>query len=119
MCGTDGVTYDNICVIQSQAVTRMDYWGDCGSENGCSLDEHCKRVRDTSRCLHNSTNCRHLVQPEDGCCLICVCVCDMRVCDVCVTCVCVRVCTCACVCVMLEDYSTVPQSRGVSDSGSG
>ncbi len=109
MCGTDGVTYDNICVMQSQAVTRMDY-GDCGSENGRSLDEHCERVRDTSRCLHNSTNCRHLVQPEDGCCPVCgevfnttdtppyLCVVTTAGVLVCMR-ACVRMCVCVHVCV--------------------
>ena len=70
VCGGDGVTYKNLCVLQSQANTRLDYRGECGGRN-VSREQHCQNIRNSNRCIHNSNNCQQLVQPGDGCCPIC------------------------------------------------
>lgn len=70
VCGGDGVTYDSICVLRSRATTRLDYMGECGG-GGMTREQHCQAIRNSMRCLHNSSNCQRLVQPRVGCCPVC------------------------------------------------
>ena len=73
MCGTDGVTYDNICALRSTAANvRADYMGECvDPTEGETVEAVCERVRQDDRCTYNSDNCDFPVEPEDGCCPIC------------------------------------------------
>ena len=75
VCGTDGVTYENVCVLRSQSGNaRMDYYGECDvdEEDPQETPEGvCQRVSRVRRCVYNISNCRHLVRPEEGCCALC------------------------------------------------
>ena len=72
VCGTDGLTYENICILRStSANTRLDYRGPCAGTTGETMEAICERVVGENRCAYNSTNCQFLVMPEDGCCPIC------------------------------------------------
>ena len=71
MCGTDGATYENICVLRSlSSNARVDYRGGCIDING-TVDEYCQAVLDQGLCPYTSENCNNLVQPSSGCCPIC------------------------------------------------
>ena len=71
VCGTDGVTYENVCVLRAQSANaRVDFLGGCEEQNG-SPNEYCSRVSRAGRCIFNSSNCRHLIRPEEGCCALC------------------------------------------------
>ena len=75
VCGTDGVTYENDCVLRSQSGNaRVDYYGECDvdEEDPQETPEGvCQRVSRVRRCIYNISNCRHLVRPEEGCCALC------------------------------------------------
>ena len=72
VCGTDGVTYDNICALRSVASNvRLDYRGECLNEEGIPVEDTCTQVMERQLCKFNSGNCKALVQPADGCCPIC------------------------------------------------
>jgi hypothetical protein len=49
----------------------MDYDGECEEAPGESPDQICQRVSQAQRCIYNSSNCRHLVRSEEGCCALC------------------------------------------------
>lgn len=81
----DGVTYDNICELRSQASgVRVDYRGECDDDSDTSVDDVCRRVRASGRCAFNADNCDYLVRPEDGCCPVCGELCHRRavLCDI-------------------------------------
>ena len=69
VCGSDGVTYPNSCVLESTSSARVDYPGEC--VDGNSAEEICIMVLMEGLCVVNSTNCDRLVIPQDGCCPIC------------------------------------------------
>ena len=70
--GSDGVTYDNVCTLRAQSANaRVDYGGECEELSGESPEKICVRVSQVKRCIYNSSNCRHLVRPEEGCCALC------------------------------------------------
>ena len=69
VCGTDGLTYNNLCELQNQAAVRVDYPGTCVA-NGTNLEVLCEQVISEGRCTIKE-NCRKVVLPEDGCCPIC------------------------------------------------
>lgn len=74
VCGTDRVTYSNICELRSQSGNaRMDHMGRCdeGSNRTETVDDMCDRVRRSGRCAYTRENCSHRVQPEEGCCPVC------------------------------------------------
>ena len=76
MCGTDGVTYENICVQRTRSGNaRVDYRGPCVDDdddnNNRTRDDICKIVRRKGLCTYNSNNCRYLVRPVLGCCPVC------------------------------------------------
>lgn len=51
-------------------MTRVDYLGACEID-GSSAEEICSKVTQEGRCQVNSDNCKHPVQPDDGCCPVC------------------------------------------------
>ena len=72
VCGTDIVTYDNICILRStSASVRLDFKGECLGQEGDSVEDICNLVARSGVCQHNTTNCKNLVQPIDGCCPVC------------------------------------------------
>jgi hypothetical protein len=70
VCGSDGLTYSNVCELENQASVRVDYRGQCVS-NASSLEELCEQVTSGGRCQASQRNCSRLVFPEDGCCPVC------------------------------------------------
>lgn len=72
VCGTDGVTYDNICELRNSANVRADYRGACKEDvaNG-TVKEKCVQLRKSRRCAEIPAACTVRVIPEDGCCPIC------------------------------------------------
>lgn len=72
VCGTDGVTYENICVLRSlSANARVDYRGECISDDELTVEEYCQAVIDQDFCQYSTENCDQLVQPSVGCCPVC------------------------------------------------
>ena len=72
VCGTDGETYSNICELRAQSANaRVDYHGECiETANGTVEGNRCQRVRASGKCQDDS-DCKTVIQPEDGCCPIC------------------------------------------------
>ena len=73
VCGTDGVTYNSTCSMRSlSANTRVDYLGECLklSQNN-TIENICESVQEQGKCPHNSTTCRRLAEPQEGCCPVC------------------------------------------------
>ena len=68
MCGTDGATYENVCVLRSlSANARVDYRGECIDING-TVDKYCQAVLDQGLCPYIyqrtvTTLCSH---PQDA-----------------------------------------------------
>ena len=72
VCGTDGVTYENVCVLRAQSANaRVDFLGACEEGTGRTPEEYCTMVSRARRCIFDTSNCRHLVRPEEGCCALC------------------------------------------------
>ena len=66
------MTYDNVCVLRAQSSNaRVDYSGGCVESSGANREEICGRVDRLGRCRFNTSNCRSLVSPEEGCCPLC------------------------------------------------
>ena len=63
MCGTDGLTYENICTLRSQLGVHLDYEAQCVS---CDLV-----VGDDILCEFDSLNCEVLAESDGACCPIC------------------------------------------------
>lgn len=72
VCGTDGVTYSNICELQAQSANaRVDYRGECTETTTDGLlGARCKKVRANGKCMDVS-DCKTVIRPRDGCCPIC------------------------------------------------
>ena len=90
MCGTDGVTYPNKCVLYTISPNvRIDYKGKiveilipqhlliCTYIGTClepqmkeTVESYCKRVQKGSHCKI-PTKCKKVIKPTDGCCPIC------------------------------------------------
>ena len=73
MCGSDGVNYDNVCVLRSQSGgARVDYRGECvEGTNEQSVSRICEMVESRGLCADRNSTCRRLVRPSVGCCPVC------------------------------------------------
>ena len=72
VCGTDGVTYENICELRTQSNNaRLDYRGRCVDDDDSTAGQVCRRVIMSGRCRFNTSNCPCLVRPVVGCCPVC------------------------------------------------
>ena len=72
VCGSDGVTYNNVCELRSQSANALvDYYGQCEDQPGDTPEEVCTRVSRLRTCIYNTSNCKRLVKPEQGCCSLC------------------------------------------------
>lgn len=72
VCGTDGVTYENICELRTQSANaRIDYRGECIDTGEDAAGDVCDLVRSSGRCTALPDDCTSPVSPGDGCCPIC------------------------------------------------
>lgn len=72
MCGTDGVTYDNVCQMKLWAVNaRVDYRGPCVEvREEDIIEDICDKVTNEKKC-RELRDCNNVIQPADGCCPKC------------------------------------------------
>ena len=72
VCGTDGITYENVCILRSQSSgVRVDYRGSCVDDDGETVSSICEAVRNRGLCTASNSTCQTLVAPVTGCCPIC------------------------------------------------
>ena len=72
VCGTDGITYENVCILRSQSSgVRVDYRGSCVDNDGETVSSICEAVRNRGLCTASNSTCQTLVAPVTGCCPIC------------------------------------------------
>ena len=73
VCGSDGITYENVCLLRSQSGgVRVDYRGACEEgDNQTSVSRICEIVEEKGLCADRNSTCRFLVRPSVGCCPIC------------------------------------------------